>query len=52
MQKQNKDYYSKTNRLLLKKQNSSYFMSSFAVIVGFLNFNSIEKEKIVNQLFS
>ena len=52
MPKQNKNYYSTINKLLIKNQNSSYFFSSFAVIIGFLNFHEREKQKVIKKIFS
>ncbi len=51
MKKQNKLYYSSINKLLIKKQESSYFTSSFAVAIGLLNFSEIEKQKVIKKMF-
>ena len=52
MPKQNKNYYLKINKLLIKNKKSSYFFSSFAVIIGFLNFNETEQQKVIKKIFS
>ena len=51
MKNQNKAYFKKLNKLIIKNFNSSLFMSSFIVLVCFINFNEKEKKKIIGKIF-
>lgn len=52
MTEQSKSYYSKTNKLILKNKKTSIFTSSFLVLIGMINFEKKEKEKVVKKIFS
>jgi hypothetical protein len=52
MRFQNKSYYNKINKIILKNKNSSLFMSSFIVQIGFINFSKKEKKELTKKIFS
>ena len=51
MKKQNKTYYKKINSLIIKNPQSSFYMSSFIVLICFVNFKEQQRKDIVKKLF-
>ncbi len=51
MKNQKKTYYNSLNKKILKNSKSSLFFSSFIVLVGFVNFSELEKEKLLNKFY-
>ena len=51
MRCQNKSYYNKINKIILQNKNSSLFMSSFIVQIGFINFSKNEKKELTKKIF-
>ena len=51
MKNQNKAYFKKLNKLIIKNFNSSLFMSSFVVLVCFINFNEKKKKNYRKNIF-
>ncbi len=51
MKMQNNSYYKFINKKILKNSNTSFFFSSFIVLVGFINFSKSEKEKLINNFY-
>lgn len=52
MKSQNKFYYNKINNLIVKNKTGSLFFSSFIIMIGFINFNKVEKQDVIKKIFS
>lgn len=51
MKGQSKTFFKKLNNLILKNNTSSLYMSSFIVLVCFVNFDDNQKKKIIDKIF-
>lgn len=51
MKNQNKLYYNNLNKQILKNSQSTFFFSSFIVMVGFINFSKSEKNKLKEKIY-
>ena len=52
MNKQKQKYYDKINKKIVTSKPSSFFFSSFIVMIATINFNKSDKNKLISNFFS